>query len=71
MVKCPYCDNEMVLGYLHSSGALVWDKEILRDVIIPSSEGLILTKKTAWSKALNIKAHYCENCRLLLSKLDE
>lgn len=70
-MKCPYCDNEMAPGYLQSSRALVWDTEILHDVILPrsSGDGMILTKKLSFSKALAIESHFCKGCNILLSPL--
>lgn len=50
-MKCPYCKQEMVLGYIQSSRMLVWDKEKLSGIIIPNSleDGMILTKGI-WKK---------------------
>ena len=70
-MNCPYCGEEMVLGYVQSSRAVIWDKEILSGIIIPSSEGMALTKKISFVDALGFKAHLCEKCQVLISKLNE
>ena len=71
LMKCPYCDKEMVLGYIQSSRMLVWDKEKRSGIILPSSNGvgIILTKR--FSKTHAIKSYLCKNCNLLLSMLTE
>ena len=55
-MKCPYCKQEMVLGYIQSSRMLVWDKEKLSGIIIPNSleDGMRLTKGI-WKKCNRIK----------------
>lgn len=65
-MKCPYCGADMVPGYLQSSRMLVWDREKLSDVILPSSDGgRCLTKRLARTHA--IRSYLCENCDILLS----
>lgn len=69
-MNCPYCNCDMVLGYLQSSRMLVWDREKLSGIIIPSAEsGMQLTK--TFSKRHAIKTYFCEKCKILLSVLDE
>lgn len=70
-MKCPYCGRDMILGYIQSSRALVWDTEKLSGVILPSSDGAgrILTKGLFKKQA--IESHLCETCNLLISALDE
>ncbi len=70
-MKCPYCKQEMVLGYIQSSRMLVWDKEKLSGMIIPNSpeDGMILTKGI-WKKHA-IESNFCEKCSILLSVLKE
>ncbi|WP_407066502.1 PF20097 family protein [Evtepia sp.] len=66
---CPYCKKEMRFGYIQSSRMLVWDKEKLSGVILPSNGGIKLTPR--FSKTYAIKAHFCETCNILLSTLNE
>lgn len=70
-MKCPYCDGDMVLGYIQSSRMLVWDTEKLSVVILPSSNGVGMKLTQRFSKTHAIKSHFCENCNLLLSMLTE
>ena len=69
-MNCPYCNSDMVLGYLQSSRMLVWDIEKLSVVVIPCTEcGKQLTR--TFSKSHAIKTYFCERCKILLSVLDE
>ena len=69
-MKCPYCNTPMILGYLQSSRMLVWDTEKLSGLILPSKDGIGRTLTKRFSKTHAIEAFFCEECKLLLSRLN-
>lgn len=71
-MECPYCQQEMISGYIQSSNPLVWEKKILYGVILPTSEGgMLLSDYFTFIKSHAISSHYCKSCNVLISKLDD
>lgn len=73
-MECPYCRYEMKEGYLQSAGNMVWSDEVVDGVILPFKEagnggysGFYVTNNLI--RRNTIVSHYCENCKLLLTKL--
>ena len=70
MMRCPYCDQEMELGYLQSARPILWDKEVLEIIIAPkNNRGFYVTKKNF--EPNHFEAYYCCDCNLLVSQLKD
>ena len=77
-MKCPYCENEMVQGY-------IWDKQDRGFLWLPEGETppMLLTEKSVSKKdgiyrkenpfldARKLKMYVCQNCNVGITKFDE
>ncbi|CDA91199.1 uncharacterized protein BN553_01928 [Firmicutes bacterium CAG:238] len=69
-MKCPYCNNDMIPGYVQNGRRLVWDTEKLDGAYLPFTEkGRFVTK--GFFKNTEMESYLCENCNILLSLLEE
>lgn len=51
MMRCPYCEKEMELGYLQNARPILWDKEALEIIIAPKkNRGFYVTKTIPFSE---------------------
>lgn len=76
-MKCPYCQNEMRLGYLHNGGQPVqWipdgAKPSVRSFSV-AEQGIPLINqfKPLSANGYQARAHYCPTCGVVLAPTKE
>ena len=72
-MKCPYCNNDMVKGYLKSSRRLFWGRE---DALDPLEENEVKLSK-GFAKALKgffvgfaAESYYCRHCKKIITSVE-
>lgn len=60
-MKCPYCDKEMIAGYIQSSGHIYWSENIRKVVgIPPRKNGMCISDNTGmgsiWQKQVVVRS---------------
>ncbi|MEA5085575.1 MAG: PF20097 family protein [Lachnospiraceae bacterium] len=69
-MKCPYCNEEMELGYLQSSHSMFWGAEKHKHMFRPSA------KKGELAMAINlwgcyVETYLCKKCNVMISPLNK
>lgn len=66
-MKCPYCDKEMIAGYIQSSGHIYWSENIRKVAgIPPRKNGMCISDNTGMGSGHMAKAVFCKECRKII-----
>ena len=69
-MQCPYCKNEMEVGYLKSSHFIQWGKE-KRLGFLPQDIKLTKTGLETLFNGFFVKSYHCGACEKIVVSLDE
>jgi len=66
-MKCPYCNNEMELGYIQCRDGVTWTpkKQLIAALSILGKGSLSLTNGAADNSRM-VYAHRCKNCQKII-----
>ena len=68
-MKCPYCEEEFVEGYLATgSQRIAWLTEEPYAHAYPQREGDFFVTKSSFLQVSHVKSLYCNKCRIILTK---
>ena len=67
-MKCPYCDEEMKLGYIQCRDGVIWDKKKRIVAALPSfrSESFFLGSGAGPLSGSSVLAYNCEKCKKIV-----
>ena len=65
-MKCPYCDEEMVQGFIQSSNEIAWKNK--RSYVGPAKfhKGSIILSKLAIFEGSAVIANCCNKCKKII-----
>ena len=70
---CPYCQTEMILGYLtNGTQPVQWIPEGKKESLLSFSvadEGVALPSRFTM-RGYRAKAYYCPNCKIVIAKTE-
>ena len=70
LMKCPYCEEEFVEGYLATgSQRIAWLTEEPFACAYPQREGDFFVTKFSFLQGSHVKSLYCKKCRIILTKV--
>ena len=70
LMKCPYCEEEFVEGYLATgSQRIAWLTEEPYAHAYPQREGDFFVTKYRFMQVSHVKSLYCKKCRIILTKV--
>ena len=70
LMKCPYCEEEFVEGYLATgSQRIAWLTEEPYAHAYPQREGDFFVTKYRFMQVSHVKSLYCNKCRIILTKV--
>ena len=62
-MKCPYCDTEMLAGYIHTPN-MIWSEKVSKFAISPSkNEKYALYLQLPLATSNRVESHCCPNCK--------
>ena len=65
-VKCPYCNDNMALGYIQSPGIIIWSKNKHKVSFLPDeTQGDVLVKRQDFLGSYKL-AYHCPNCGTII-----
>ena len=65
-MKCPYCNIEMIHGYLQG-GLMIWSNRKHKISLLPSNqEKYALSLKTPWATHHSIESDCCPQCKRII-----
>ncbi|MEA5040334.1 MAG: PF20097 family protein [Clostridiaceae bacterium] len=67
-MKCPYCDEEMQLGYIQCRDGVIWDTKKRIVAALPSirSSSIALGSGDGPFSGSSVLAYNCENCKKIV-----
>ena len=67
-MKCPYCNSEMILGYIQCRDGVSWSKKMRLIAAIPplSSSSIILSSGEGAFSGSAIEAYRCDECKKII-----
>jgi len=72
-VKCPYCNNDLIAGYIYSPRTLSWTKEKLKTFSEHrlTKEGNIVLSETGLLHPAKVLAFNCASCKKIIISYDD
>lgn len=66
--KCPYCDNEMELGYIQSRDGVVWSKKKRTFAALPelSKSSVLLASSDGAFSGEALECYNCPACKKII-----
>lgn len=69
-IKCPYCNSDMILGYIQSPRIIIWSKNKHKLSFLPNETlGDVLVKRENLLGAYK-QASHCPNCGAIIIRND-
>ena len=67
-MKCPYCDNEMELGFIQSPHEISWKKGEKRPLFGRAQfhEGSVMLSELSFMKGSAVTAYLCKVCKKVI-----
>jgi hypothetical protein len=69
-MKCPYCNQEMVKGYVQSARPVFWSPEKKKLFFKPSLQVDFYVSKGFWNGCFG-ESQYCQYCKKVIISLEE
>ncbi|MGE4213939.1 MAG: PF20097 family protein [Anaerotignaceae bacterium] len=67
-MKCPYCNEEMELGYLQSARTISWSPKKHKFIFIPNEKkGELYMPTEGWDSY--VESYLCRKCNIVISPL--
>ena len=65
-MKCPFCNSEMLQGYLNS-GAAIWSERKHKISMLPDGkERYALKMSTPWMSLHHVESYCCPECKKII-----
>lgn len=67
-MKCPYCGEEMELGYIQCRDGVTWDTKKRMVAVLPSfrSHSIVLGSGGGPFSGASVSAYNCEKCKKIV-----
>ena len=67
-MKCPYCNSEMILGYIQCRDGVSWSEKMRLIAAIPplSSSSIILSSGEGAFSGSAVEAYRCAECKKII-----